>query len=49
MIEAGFYIAGTVAVLSTFMVIINTNPVHALLYLVFEARTKKPLAAGLSR
>ena len=36
MIEAGFYIAGTVAVLSTFMVIINTNPVHALLYLVLS-------------
>lgn len=34
MIEAGFYIAGSVAVLATFMVIINTNPVHALLYLV---------------
>ncbi len=36
MIEAGFYIAASVAVLSTFMVIINTNPVHALLYLVLS-------------
>jgi len=36
MIEIGFYIAGAVALLSTVMVIINTNPVHALLYLVLS-------------
>lgn len=29
-----FYIAGAVAVISTFMVIIQFNPVHALLYLI---------------
>ena len=36
MIEIGFYIAGAVALLSTLMVITNTNPVHALLYLVLS-------------
>ncbi|SUC27524.1 NADH-quinone oxidoreductase subunit J [Providencia rustigianii] len=32
--EFTFYIAGLVAVLATLRVITNTNPVHALLYLV---------------
>lgn len=32
--EALFYISGTVAVISTFMVITGSNAVHALLYLV---------------
>ena len=36
MIEIGFYVAGSVALLSTLMVITNTNPVHALLYLVLS-------------
>ncbi len=31
-----FYIAGAIAVISTFMVIIQFNPVHALLYLIIS-------------
>src|SRR5512139_1136482 len=34
MIEIGFYVASAVALFATTMVITNTNPVHALLYLV---------------
>ena len=36
MIEIGFYIASAVALAATTMVISNTNPVHALLYLVLS-------------
>ena len=36
MVELGFYIAAIVALFSTVMVVINTNPVHALLYLVMS-------------
>jgi NADH-quinone oxidoreductase subunit J len=34
MIDIGFYVASFVALFATTMVITNTNPVHALLYLV---------------
>jgi len=34
MIDIGFYVASAVALFATTMVITNTNPVHALLYLV---------------
>jgi len=34
MINIGFYVASAVALFATTMVITNTNPVHALLYLV---------------
>ena len=34
MIDIGFYVASAVALFATTMVISNTNPVHALLYLV---------------
>jgi len=34
--RAPFYIPAAVALFSTFMVVINTNPVHALLYLVLS-------------
>ena len=34
MIELGFYVASGIALFATTMVITNTNPVHALLYLV---------------
>lgn len=34
MILLGFYLASAVAIAATLMVVINTNPVHALLYLV---------------
>jgi NADH-quinone oxidoreductase subunit J len=36
MIEVGFYVASAVALFATTMVITNTNPVHALLYLVLS-------------
>jgi NADH-quinone oxidoreductase subunit J len=36
MVEFAFYVAGTVALFSTVMVVINTHPVHALLYLVMS-------------
>jgi NADH-quinone oxidoreductase subunit J len=36
MIEFGFYVASIVALFATTMVITNTNPVHALLYLVLS-------------
>jgi NADH-quinone oxidoreductase subunit J len=36
MIEIGFYVASAVALVSTMLVITNTNPVHALLYLVLS-------------
>jgi NADH-quinone oxidoreductase subunit J len=36
MIEIGFYVASAVALFATTMVITNTNPVHALLYLVLS-------------
>ena len=36
MIELGFYVASAVALVSTTLVITNTNPVHALLYLVLS-------------
>jgi NADH-quinone oxidoreductase subunit J len=36
MIEFGFYVASAVALVSTTLVITNTNPVHALLYLVLS-------------
>lgn len=36
MVEIGFYVAATIALFSTVMVIVNTNPVHALLYLVLS-------------
>ena len=34
--EPTFYIASTIALFATIMVVINTNPVHALLYLVLS-------------
>jgi NADH-quinone oxidoreductase subunit J len=34
MILLGFYLAAAVAIAATVMVVVNTNPVHALLYLV---------------
>jgi NADH-quinone oxidoreductase subunit J len=36
MIEVAFYVAGLIALFSTVMVIVNTQPVHALLYLVLS-------------
>jgi NADH-quinone oxidoreductase subunit J len=36
MIDVGFYVASAVALFATTMVITNTNPVHALLYLVMS-------------
>jgi NADH-quinone oxidoreductase subunit J len=36
MIEFTFYSASTIAAFATLMVVINTNPVHALLYLVLS-------------
>jgi NADH-quinone oxidoreductase subunit J len=36
MIEVGFYVSAAVALFATTMVITNTNPVHALLYLVLS-------------
>jgi NADH-quinone oxidoreductase subunit J len=36
MIQLAFYVAATVALFSTVMVVVNTHPVHALLYLVLS-------------
>ena len=36
MVEFAFYVAGTIALFSSVMVVINTNPVHALLYMVLS-------------
>ncbi|MDB5969123.1 MAG: NADH-quinone oxidoreductase subunit [Hydrocarboniphaga sp.] len=36
MVEFAFYVASTVALFSTVMVVVNTHPVHALLYLVLS-------------
>jgi len=36
MVEFAFYVAGTVALFSTVMVVVNTHPVHALLYMVLS-------------
>ena len=36
MVEFAFYVAGTIALFSSLMVIVNTNPVHALLYMVLS-------------
>lgn len=36
LVSAAFYIAGFVALFSTVMVVVNTHPVHALLYLVLS-------------
>jgi NADH-quinone oxidoreductase subunit J len=36
MLQIAFYVAGAVALFSTVMVVVNTHPVHALLYLVLS-------------